>query len=251
MSHIPATKKALKRNNALTKQKKGHKVEVSLKKNEEAIIIRRELNTLFKITVLGAYTLFTFVLGARFATTDNSSITDQYDKIFNLLSKQKKEIVIPQKAESKLFLRENNKELAMLIRNELNELIDTKEGRLDVMFHKQEIENDKLKRKLNTLISYRSPASLEGRVGKNTIPYNRKNSDVLYYKHDLLIKQESRKQKKEEEAFLLIHPLDEVKNVVKWNDFQDRQKLDIYKLKKEFEKERRDFRRNKYRIVSN
>jgi hypothetical protein len=115
---------------------------------------------------------------------------------------------------------------------------------------KKTIENQKqviydLKQKIGSLITFSKDFNNEDEQAK-TLSYSSENSDILYYKHQQILKRLKLKNKSKEEAFISLFDMGEISNQEKLTDLKERLDLEYYSKKRELSGLREKFRTQKF-----
>lgn len=80
--------------------------------------------------------------------------------------------------------------------------------------------------------------------------YSNENEDILRKEQEIMEREFKNNQKAQREAFMGLLDLNKLEDQKKLQTYLDQQQLDIYRLQKAFEKERREFRTKTFRVAS-
>lgn len=108
-----------------------------------------------------------------------------------------------------------------------------------------------LKQKIDSLIALSSDLNSKPSKTK-TISYSSESSDILYYKHQQMLKRIKLKNKSKEDAFISLFDMSKPSNQEKLTDLKERLDLEYYSKKRELSGRREKFRTQKFlNIVAN
>ncbi len=221
----------------------------SLSEHSERPLVsfRRELSAWAKLLIFGFYGLVCFSIGKRMM--DNSEPFKKIEAKTAELSKKLDALAAQREALAGASVRgaeisESQIDLiGRKVKMELSELYSARESADSKTIAAQKKRINELELHLKNVLENDSAGSGELHVASGTsIPYNRENLDILYYTQRLRKERLKDQLKKEREAFVVLHDMGEWDNQKKFESLQDEHKLILYRLDKDFEKERSEFR---------
>lgn len=212
---------------------------------------RKELSGWVKLLIFGFYGLVCFSFGKRLM--DNSAPFKKLEektaelnrKLDALAAKRDQSDISPAPAR----LSDTQVDLiGRKVKMELSELYSARESSDAHTIANQKKRINELELHLKNVLESDSAGSSELHVASGTsIPFNRENLDILYYTQRLRKERLKDQLKKEREAFVVLHDMGEWDNQRKFENLQDEHKLILYRLDKDFEKERSDSRERGHR----
>jgi hypothetical protein len=213
-------------------------------------ILRSELNLWGKMIIFGTYTMICLVIGKQYFGTQKIEVKEDQALTINRLIENVDDL----KAQGELAplrIVESNKLLLERLEERFFLRIQSQRGNDQEIIKQKEEELRDLREKLSALISLKENSREVASNTEKTIPYNVKNRDIFSYQHKMKLGRLRDQQKREHDAYVSIHNLDNPAEMGQYKDFIDNQKLKYYQMEREFEQERQDFYQNKYRIVKN
>lgn len=212
---------------------------------------RKELSSWARLLIFGVYGLVCFSIGKKLM--DQSAPFKKLEEKTAELSKKLDALAAKREA---LALAPSHANLSQSqidhigrkIKMELSELYSARENADAKTIAAQKKRIAELELHLTNLLEGEAAASSELHVASTTsVPYNRKNLDILYYTQRLRKERLREQLKKEREAFVVLHDMQVWDNQKKFENLQDEHKLILYRLDKDFEKERSEFRERGHR----
>lgn len=207
-------------------------------------VVRRELNRFGILLMIGVWGLVAFVVGIKMTQNnhiDNEKLALLEKKIEQLEMKERQSVV---QANAEIDGRVN------FVKTSLEKKYDerlyqlTSEQRKVLEGKQQIIENLKDEVFYKKLKTVRGIASVPEKV----VPYSRQNADILRYEHEQQVSRLKNLQKKRENTFLSGANLTDPENREVYVSMQEKHKLELYSLRRNFQAERKKFKTEKFYV---
>lgn len=219
--------------------------------SSEPLKWRRELSAWVRFLIFGFYGLVCFSFGKKMIDQSapfqkleekTAELSQKLDALASNRAAHESTVVSTTLSQSQLD------NLSRKIKVELSELYSARESADAKTIAAQKNRISELETHLKNLLAQDSSGPAELHTASATsIPYNRKNLDILYYTQRLRKERLREQLKKEREAFVVLHDMQVWDNQKRLENLQDEHKLILYRLDKDFEKERSDFRERGHR----
>ncbi len=212
---------------------------------------RRELSAWVRFLIFGFYGLVCFSFGKKMM--DQSAPFQKLEEKTAELAHKLDALAARREAHESTVVSTNLSpaqvdHLSRKLKMELSGLYSARESADAKTIAAQKNRISELETHLKNLLAQDSRGAAELHVASATsIPYNRKNLDILYYTQRLRKERLREQLKKEREAFVVLHDMQVWDNQKRLENLQDEHKLILYRLDKDFEKERSDFRERGHR----
>lgn len=182
---------------------------------------------------------------------DLSLMQEQQKKIIELLAEREKASASLPSGE---FIEKGQK-LAMLklAGDEFRKIVSAQNGEADKIIREQREVIEHLKDQITKMAEIRpdmnrEPASISSTEGYETIPFNTKNSSILWYEQKLEKEGLVKRLEQERDTFISTHDLKYPENKERFAELEKNHKLAIYELEQEQYEVRKEFSKNKYRL---
>lgn len=213
----------------------------------------KTLNGSAKLLLVFVYTLLTAATTYHLSKGKNES-----EVAMQLEAVKKHQQEMTNKVNSNLKRISENLQYTPTLMDLESKVIEAITKKLSVVANndKKIIENQKqviydLKQKVGSLIALSSDLSSKPSKTK-TISYSSESSDILYYKHQQILKRIKLKNKSKEDAFISLFNMSQPSNQEKLADFKERLDLEYYSKKRELSGIRQKFRTQKFlNIIAN
>ncbi len=221
------------------------------------IMTSKKLNLFGKLSIIGIYTLVVVFI-ASFQIRKN--IESDINRTLSSLKEDQLQTKTLIKGELKKISKDlqystTNFNIEEKILNRVNTTLFKEKQKESLNLKNQQEQIDLLKRKIQALITLSKNNTLKNNKDEEdlkTLSYSQENYDILYFKHQQVLKRMKENNKKQEIAFVSLNDMTQKENQIRLQDLKDSLALQLYSKRRKFTTIRQTFRKNKFiNIASN